>query len=101
MTHTLSEQVSVVVTAQGGLHARPAIKLSRLAKRFDCEVHVRADGSEDWVNAKSLVRLMALKVEEGKRLEFSARGVDAREALKQMCGLIERNFEEGEVSNHG
>ena len=101
MNRPFDEHVSVVVTAPDGLHARPAIKLSRLAKGFGCDIHVRADGAGEWVDAKSLVRLMALKVEEGSRLELSADGPDARQALAEMSALVTRNFENDEAAEGG
>ena len=87
-------QASVVVFAPAGLHARPAIKLSRLAKQFGARVSVRVDGAGEWVDAKSIVRLMALRVEGGKRLDFLARGEDADRAVAALSALVGRNFDE-------
>ena len=86
------EAMSVTVTAPEGLHARPAIKLSRLAKRFRSRLAVRVNGYGDWVDAKSVARVMALKVEEGTRLDFAARGEDSAEALDQLKALVRRDF---------
>lgn len=89
-----SDSISVLVTASEGLHARPAIKLSRLAKKFKSSLAVRANGVGEWADAKSVVRLMALKVEQGARLDFAAHGDDAREALNQLHALVMRDFDE-------
>jgi phosphocarrier protein len=89
-------EASVVITAAAGLHARPAIKLSKLAKRFKSSIQVRVDGAGEWVDAKSIVRLMALKVDEGRRLNFVARGEDAEAALAALSALIVSNFEDEE-----
>ena len=43
----------VLVTNPVGLHARPAVKLTRLAKQFVSDIRLRAEGQADWVNAKS------------------------------------------------
>jgi phosphocarrier protein HPr len=85
-------QVCVVVAASSGLHARPAIRLSRLAKQFRATVLVRSDGGAEWVDAKSIVRLMALRVAEGGRLQISVRGEDAERAMTELRELIARNF---------
>ncbi len=85
--------MAVVVAAPAGLHARPAIRLSRLVKQFRANVRVRGDG-DDWVDAKSIVRLMALRVAEGGRLQFSARGEEAAQAIAAVGELIARNFED-------
>lgn len=89
-----SDQISVLVTAPEGLHARPAIKLARLAKRFKSQLWVRAIGGDEWIDAKSLVRVMALKVEEGTHLEFRASGEDSQQALAEISAMVERNFDE-------
>lgn len=90
----LAAEGAVVVTAPSGLHARPAIKLARLAKAFESRVEVRADGAGEWVDAKSLVRLMALRVDHGTRLDFVAKGRDAEEAVAALSDLVLRNFDE-------
>ena len=55
-----------VVQDPTGLHARPAVKLTKLAKRFEAEVRVRAGAGDDWVNAKSPNRVMKLKARHGE-----------------------------------
>jgi phosphocarrier protein HPr len=76
-----------------GLHARPAVRLTKLAKRFEADIRVRA-GSGDWVNAKSPNRVMKLKARHGELLRFEAEGPDASDAMRALVGLVERNFDE-------
>ena len=40
-------EASIVITHQVGLHARPSVKLTKLAKSFQCEIRVRGDGVEN------------------------------------------------------
>ncbi|MEI9851334.1 MAG: HPr family phosphocarrier protein [Sphingomonas sp.] len=101
MSDPIGRLVSVLVTAPAGLHARPAIKLSRLARRFKADLRVRAEGDGEWVDAKSLVRLMGLKVEEGTHLEFAAEGDDSGAMLEEVRALVTRNFEDAEDQPHG
>jgi phosphocarrier protein HPr len=82
-----------IVQDPTGLHARPAVKLTKLAKRFEAEIRVRA-GSGDWVNAKSPNRVMKLKARHGELLRFEAEGPDASEAMGALVALVERNFDE-------
>jgi phosphocarrier protein len=89
-------QISVVIAAPTGLHARPAIRLSRLAKQFRASILVRGDDSGEWVDAKSIVRLMALRVAEGGRLQISVRGDDAELAIVELRALVARDFNEAE-----
>jgi phosphocarrier protein HPr len=74
-----------------GLHARPAVKLTKLAKRFAATVRVRA-GDGAWVNAKSPAGVMKLKARHGERLAFAAAGPDAAEAVAALVAVVERDF---------
>lgn len=76
-----------------GLHARPAVKLTKLAKQFEAEITVRTEDGEP-INAKSPNRVMKLKAREGARLVFEADGADAEAAVAGLVDLVERNFEE-------
>lgn len=82
-----------VVRDPTGLHARPAVKLTKLAKRFEAAVRVRA-GDGAWVNAKSPNGVMKLKARSGERLVFAADGPDAAEAVAALVALVERNFDD-------
>jgi phosphocarrier protein len=83
-----------VVLDPTGLHARPAVKLTKLAKRFTAEVRVRAGAAGDWVNAKSPNRVMKLKARSGETVAFEAEGPDAADAVSALVALVERNFDE-------
>ena len=81
-----------VVRDPTGLHARPAVKLTKLAKRFQAAVRVRAGGEGAWVNAKSPNGVMKLKARDGERLAFAADGPDAAEAVEALVALVDRDF---------
>ena len=49
-----------VLTHVGGLHARPAIKLTQVAKRFESAVWIALAEHGPWIDAKSIARVMAL-----------------------------------------
>jgi phosphocarrier protein len=99
-----SEQVSrgglaegrIVITHPIGLHARPSVKLTQLAKTFRAAIRLRGQGNGEWVDAKSIVRVMALKVRVGETLLFQADGADAAEAVAALVALVERNFDDDE-----
>jgi phosphocarrier protein HPr len=90
------------VTAEGeaivqdptGLHARPAVKLTKLAKRFEAAVRVRAGNEGAWVNAKSPNGVMKLKARNGELLAFAADGPDAVDAVNALVALVERDFDD-------
>ncbi|HEX5794491.1 MAG TPA: HPr family phosphocarrier protein [Geminicoccaceae bacterium] len=81
-----------VVQDPTGLHARPAVKLTRLAKGFAAAVRVRA-GEGAWVDAKSPNRVMKLKARHGETVSFEAEGPDAAAAVDALVALVERNFD--------
>jgi phosphocarrier protein HPr len=83
-----------VVQDPTGLHARPAVRLTKLAKRFEADIRVRAGSGGEWVNAKSPNRVMKLKARHGEILGFEAEGPDALEAMGALVALVERNFDE-------
>ena len=85
---------SILITHQVGLHARPSVKLTKLAKSFDADIRVRGEGTEDWVDAKSIVRVMGLKLREGSTVHFRALGADAPAAIDALVGLVKRDFDE-------
>ena len=87
-------QGEAVVNDPTGLHARPAVKLTKLAKSFEAAVRVRAGDNGEWVSAKSPNRVMKLKARAGERLFFEAEGADADAAVAALVGLIDRNFDE-------
>jgi phosphocarrier protein len=81
-----------------GLHARPAIKLTKLAKRFAAQVHLRAGKDGPWTDAKSIVKVMALKVPQGTLLSFRAQGGDAEQAVAALADLVRRDFEDASAA---
>jgi len=83
-----------VVRDPTGLHARPAVKLTKLAKRFEAAVRVRSAANGAWVNAKSPTGMMKLKARHGETLAFAAEGADATEAVAALVALVERDFNE-------
>jgi dihydroxyacetone kinase phosphotransfer subunit len=90
-----AEVTRLVVTAEHGLHARPAAKLVRLLQDADAQVELRnlSTGSA-WVPATSLSRLATLGALNGHEIEARARGPRAREALKELSALAARNFDD-------
>jgi phosphotransferase system enzyme I (PtsI) len=85
---------SVPLTNKIGLHARPAIQLTKLAKRFSSRIQFRTAPDKPWIDAKSIVQVMAAKAPKGTLLEIAANGKDAREALQNLVELIRNNFGE-------
>lgn len=76
-----------------GLHALPAAVSVGEASRFASQIRVRnATSGSDWVDAKSLLSVLALGVEKDHEIEITAGGVDEAEALAALEMLIRTNF---------
>ena len=84
----------VVLTHAVGLHARPSVKLTKLAKTFRSAIELGIDPEGPWIDAKSIVKVMAARVPQGSHLHFRAAGHDAGEAVAALIGLVERDFDE-------
>ena len=91
---TEAAEAQIAITHQVGLHARPSVKLTKLAKRYEASVLVRGEGTDDWVDAKSIVRVMGLKLREGTTICFKAEGPDAKSAVDALIDLVRRDFDE-------
>jgi phosphocarrier protein HPr len=93
---------SALLTNEVGLHARPAVKLTQLAKSFAATVELALEPDGPWVDAKSPVRIMRVKAAKGTLLHFRASGSDADAAVGALVDLVARGFDEdvGEGADH-
>ncbi|RWX57439.1 fused PTS fructose transporter subunit IIA/HPr protein [Photobacterium chitinilyticum] len=79
-----------------GLHARPGAMLVSVAKKFDSNILVsNLNGDGKAVNAKSLMKVIALGVKQGHELQFTAQGDDADAALEAIGQAIADGLGEG------
>lgn len=63
-----------------GLEARPVAVLVQVASKHDCTVYIEAEGRK--VNAKSIMGMMSLGLDNGEKLEVSAEGTDEQAAVE-------------------
>jgi phosphocarrier protein HPr len=84
----------VEITHVVGLHARPSVKFTKLAKTFAAEVEVALAPEGPWFDAKSIVKVMAAKAPRGTVLHLRATGQEAESAVKALVALVERDFDE-------
>ncbi len=84
----MSARGAVTITDPTGLHARPAVKLTKLAKQFEAVVEIRAGNTDKWINAKSPNAVMKLKAKHGESLEIWADGADADAAVHALVALL-------------
>ena len=83
-----------MLTNAVGLHARPSVKLTQLAKSFRANVQFALAPDGPWTDAKSPVQVMRVKAGKGSTLHLRAEGEDAQAAVAALVGLVERKFDE-------
>ena len=87
------QEITLVVHHKVGLHARPAAMFVSTAKEFKSDISVGKDERE--VNAKSILSILTLGVNQGTSLTIKACGEDEVEAVQALQELVETNFGEG------
>lgn len=85
---------SVKLIHSVGMHARPAVKLTKLAKRFQSQIAIRTSGAADWINAKSIAKVMAMRAPRDSMIEIRATGEDAAAAVAALVDLVASDFPE-------
>jgi methionyl-tRNA formyltransferase len=88
-------QVTLVVKHKAGLHARPAALFVGKAKQFKSKILVAKGDVE--IDAKSILKILALGVNQGTVITIKAEGVDDEQAVKALQELVESNFGEPET----
>ncbi|MER9076161.1 HPr family phosphocarrier protein [Mesorhizobium sp. M0904] len=88
-------EASVLITHEVGLHARPSVKFTKLAKTFSADVEIALAANGPWFDAKSIVKVMAAKAPKGTVVHIRAKGDGAGEAVGALVELVRRDFDEG------
>lgn len=94
----MTTEARITITHAVGLHARPSVALTKLAKRFPAALEVAAAPDGPWIDAKSIVKVMALKVPQGATLYLRGAGEGAEDAVEALAGLVRRDFD---LEGHG
>lgn len=82
----MKEEVrTLIVNHDVGLHCRPSASFVKTANKFECDIFVEKDGEK--VNGKSILELMMLKAINGSKINITAIGNDAIEALNALSKL--------------
>lgn len=81
-------RLEISLENEHGLHARPASELVRTVTAFDASVTVNG------VDAKSLLRVLALGLDRGATATFEATGPQAAEAIAAIDALVRERFGE-------
>ena len=81
------KEIEVEIRNEAGLHARPSSLFVQIAGEYDANVTVVSEGEE--VNGKSIMGLMLLAAEKGRKLKLIADGPQENEVLDALNKLIE------------
>jgi phosphocarrier protein HPr len=85
---------NTLLTNAVGLHARPSVKLTQLAKRFSASIEFALAPEGPWTDAKSPVQVMRVKATKGSTIHVRAEGEDAQAAVAAVVDLVARKFDE-------
>jgi phosphocarrier protein len=86
------QEISIVVRNKVGLHARPAALFVQIAAAHQSKITVT--NGDKTGNAKSILGILALGVNQDDRITIQADGADEGEALEKLAKLVEDNFGE-------
>jgi len=81
-----------VIANRLGIHARVAAQIVRVATQFESEILISKCGVT--INGKSILDLMTLICPYGTKINISAKGPDAAEALSSLAALFQTKFGE-------
>ncbi len=92
----MSRTASAVVTVSNrlGLHARPATLFVQLASGAQADIAVRRCDQSDPVDGKSVMQMMMLAATQGTKIEITAKGSDAEQAVNSLVALVKSGFQE-------
>jgi PTS hybrid protein len=85
-------RAELVLANEIGLHARPAALLARAVADLDAEVTVGLGDAH--ADASSVLALLELAARAGDRIDVTARGPQAAEAIERITSLVANNFGE-------
>ncbi len=87
--HSHVSEILIIPNATG-IHARPAAILADKAKAFEAQITLlKGDAS---ANAKSITSILSLDISYGDRVQLSAAGSDAKEAIAKILPLIQEGL---------
>ena len=73
---------SMVIALKGGLEARPIAELVQVASKYDSRIYIELGTKR--VNAKSIMGMMSLELDNGDAMTVSADGDDEEAAIREI-----------------
>lgn len=82
------EKREFVITAEAGIHARPATSLVQKAGSFTSDIHIEHNGKS--VNLKSIMGVLSLAIPKGAQISIVAEGEDEAEAMAALVDVLHK-----------
>jgi len=79
----------MVVALKDGLEARPIAELVQMASKYDSRIYIELGTKR--VNAKSIMGMMSLELDNGDTMVVSADGEDESAAIDEIAGYVAGN----------
>ncbi|CDQ39221.1 MULTISPECIES: phosphocarrier protein HPr [Virgibacillus] len=86
------KEQTFTITADTGVHARPATLLVNKAGQFESEVEIAYN--DKTVNLKSIMGVMSLGIPKGAEIKITTNGPDEEEALNGVEEVIKEHLGE-------
>lgn len=77
---------TMAIQLANGLEARPIAVLVQLASQFDCSVYLESEGKR--VNAKSIMGMMSLGLDNGESVTIETNGSDEDRATEKIADFL-------------
>jgi phosphocarrier protein HPr len=84
---TFMSKKTFTVTADTGIHARPATLLVQAASKYSSDINLEFNNKK--VNLKSIMGVMSLGIGKGAQIAISAEGSDEEAALQAIETLLQ------------
>ena len=79
-------ETPVIVGHEDGIEGRPIALLVQEASQYASSIYIRVDGKK--INAKSIMGMMSLSLQEGEDITVVAEGKDEKEAVAGVEGFL-------------
>lgn len=83
----------VIIAEPSGLHLRPAGKLCEISLKYQSKIQIKKGNNT--ANAKSVLGILAARVQSGDEIEIICEGTDEKEALAAIVKVMQEGLECG------
>ncbi len=83
---------TTVINSPTGLHARPASDFITCASKFKSKIVIKKESDGAEANAKSIVMLLSLGLNQGETVTLTANGEDEVDAVETLVKMIDNDF---------